>query len=251
MNYAELSDEQLIKRLPMIYKFLAWQGMEFVEALGYSVDNPPHGIPHRTQQLLQFLPHGKELLSRDLVHYDDDQAFSFIGFTDEARYIEISAALAYGRSNSKPDIWRLFQDGMLKDEFTTAVIESFKAGGLRERFIDVLTDKGVSDQTWQLLAESLGVLRRKEHEEMYLAKERKRKKADTRQGLVGRSTKDILLTNWIQLTLWSKSTSGILLALPVLQSAAKDGSHERDSRKVNKALIELGLTHPKYTQDFR
>ena len=86
---------------------------------------------------------------------------------------------------------------------------------------------------------------------MYLAKERKRKKADTRQGLVGRSTKDILLTNWIQLTLWSKSTSGILLALPVLQSAAKDGSHERDSRKVNKALIELGLTHPKYTQDFR
>jgi len=246
----DISNKQLLRDLPLIYRHLALQGMLVIEDLGFLTDNVPPSLPYRTQQLLQFLPHGKELLNRNLVHFNDALALSYMGFAREAEYVELSAAIAYSLNKEDPDIWTLFQKSMLSDDFPRAVIESSQQGDLRASLLDILTEDNVSDETYEQISMNLGNLSRDEQNELFKAKERKRKTKKKTHPLIGHPTKDLLLKNWLPYVLWSKSTSDILRDIPKLQTVGAN-AHVRDSRKVNKAINELGLTHPKHTQVFR
>lgn len=56
------------------------------------------------------------------------------------------------------------------------------------------------------------------------------------------STKELITSRWLSKALWNKTSSEILDALPQLSSGETGDDHEKDCRKIDKAIRELGLT---------
>ena len=132
--------------------------------------------------------------------------------------------------------------------------EDFKTWGFAyafKNYNELVTDKNednaflyladdIDDDRWQLLNHAVSPLTRDQHELIHRRRNNAKRNA-SRKAEKDLSTAEILMRFWLPLSLWRMTTGEILDTITMLKSGGTADDYERDCKKVEKAVRELGL----------
>ena len=118
--------------------------------------------------------------------------------------------------------------------YSEAVIEKGDANA----FLHIADD--IDDNKWQLINHAVSPLTREEHELIHKRKNNSKRNA-SRKADKEPSTAEILKRFWLPLSLWRMTAGEILDTITMLKSGGTADDFERDCKKVEKAVRELGL----------